>query len=160
MGRTTRPFIDKRKAQTFNLVFRSAEDDAISHAAADAASNDAAAPPPPPPHGEGLLVDASLGVGLGRPDPELQRERQAERIHPMDFWTVPETAAISDARRRELIELGFPDDGYDYLKHLRAPGGKFGEATLEGGGSGGVANNSAAAAAMQLHMIRSPRECS
>eukprot|EP00955_Chlamydomonas_euryale_P067014 359715-Chlamydomonas_euryale.AAC.7 len=26
---------------------------------------------------------------------------------------------LSEARRREIIEYGFPDDGYDYLKHTR-----------------------------------------
>lgn len=28
----------------------------------------------------------------------------------------------AEARRREIIDLGFPDDGYDYLKHLRVLG--------------------------------------
>jgi len=40
---------------------------------------------------------------------------------------------MTEERRRELIELGFPDDGYDYLKHLRAPG-RGGRANLEGPG--------------------------
>lgn len=29
---------------------------------------------------------------------------------------------ISEARRQELLEFGFPDDGYDYLKHCRVIG--------------------------------------
>ncbi|KAL3690260.1 hypothetical protein R1sor_016569 [Riccia sorocarpa] len=29
---------------------------------------------------------------------------------------------LSEEKRRELIELGFPDDGYDYLQHLRKIG--------------------------------------
>lgn len=36
---------------------------------------------------------------------------------------------MTEERRQELIELGFPDDGYDYLKHLRVPG--VGRAGLE-----------------------------
>jgi protein LTV1 len=33
---------------------------------------------------------------------------------------------LSDAKRRELLSLGFPDDGYDYLKHMRVVGGAGG----------------------------------
>ena len=32
----------------------------------------------------------------------------------------PPPDAMSEQRRQELIEMGFPDDGYDYLKHMRA----------------------------------------
>ena len=32
-------------------------------------------------------------------------------------------AALAPERRRELLELGFPDDGYDYIKHMKEPGG-------------------------------------
>jgi hypothetical protein len=31
---------------------------------------------------------------------------------------------MTEARRKELIELGFPDDGYDYLRHLKELGPK------------------------------------
>lgn len=41
--------------------------------------------------------------------------------------------AMSPERRSELMGMGFPDDGYDYLKHMRAPG-RNGKATLEGTG--------------------------
>ena len=32
---------------------------------------------------------------------------------------------ISEARRKELIALGFPDDGYDYIAHLKQLGPKM-----------------------------------
>ena len=32
-------------------------------------------------------------------------------------------SALAPGRRRELLELGFPDDGYDYLKHMKEAGG-------------------------------------
>jgi hypothetical protein len=50
-------------------------------------------------------------------------------------WGVqdPPPDNMSEERRRELIEMGFPDDGYDYLKHMRAPG-RSGRANLEGAG--------------------------
>ena len=31
-------------------------------------------------------------------------------------------SALEPRRRRELLELGFPDDGYDYLKHMKEGG--------------------------------------
>ena len=34
-------------------------------------------------------------------------------------------AALPPERRRELLELGFPDDGYDYLKHMKEAGAGF-----------------------------------
>lgn len=45
----------------------------------------------------------------------------------------PPPDSMTEERRRELIEMGFPDDGYDYLKHMRAPG-RGGRANLEGMG--------------------------
>ncbi len=31
---------------------------------------------------------------------------------------------VLEACRREIVGLGLPDDGYDYLQHLRVPGGQ------------------------------------
>ena len=31
---------------------------------------------------------------------------------------------MTESRRKELIALGFPDDGYDYLHHLKQLGPK------------------------------------
>ncbi|GFP95176.1 hypothetical protein PHJA_001662000 [Phtheirospermum japonicum] len=35
------------------------------------------------------------------------------------FNHKPQTTALPDHIRREILELGFPDDGYNYLAHLR-----------------------------------------
>lgn len=43
----------------------------------------------------------------------------------------PPSDNMTEERRRELVEMGFPDDGYDYLKHMRAPG-RGGRGNLEG----------------------------
>ena len=53
--------------------------------------------------------------------------------------TVQEPAqdALSAERRAELLGMGFPDDGYDYLNHMRAPG-RSGRANLEGGAESDV----------------------
>lgn len=49
---------------------------------------------------------------------------------------------MSEARRRELLELGFPDDGYDYLRHMRTMG--VGGASLEGVGGEAAGRSTAA----------------
>ena len=44
--------------------------------------------------------------------------------HPLAWLEeeAEEVGAVSEARRRELVELGFPDDGYDYIRHMRTLG--------------------------------------
>ena len=71
-------------------------------------------------------MEASRKVGIGRPD----ADRLAASVHtantsgyteghPLSWLEEPVRDTISEERRREIIGLGFPDDGYDYLKHLR-----------------------------------------
>ncbi|PSC71647.1 LTV1-like protein isoform A [Micractinium conductrix] len=128
-------FIDKKSATTFSLVYRSTED-----------SDDRA---------ERVLVDAQKGVGVGRPDAEVAARaadaaaaagRRYPPGHPL-AWLQEEQASapMSEERRRELIELGFPDDGYDYLKHTRVLG--RGVASLEGMPAAAAIVAAAAAAA-------------
>lgn len=57
----------------------------------------------------------------------------------MSYLQEPPPDNMTEERRRELIELGFPDDGYDYLKHMRAPG-RGGRANLEGPGPASAAS--------------------
>lgn len=38
------------------------------------------------------------------------------------FDAEKETISVEDQKRQEIIDMGLPDDGYDYLKHLRAIG--------------------------------------
>lgn len=69
---------------------------------------------------------------MGRPDSEaVQQHTNGKPQMPyIPRWFQDEVDEISEDRRKELIELGFPDDGYDYLKHLRVLG--KGQASLEG----------------------------
>lgn len=70
-------------------------------------------------------MESSRNVGIGKPD----AARLAETVHeqqcrpagasPLDWLDEPPREQLSDARRREILSLGFPDDGYDYLKHMR-----------------------------------------
>jgi len=113
-------FIDKKKSVTYNLVYRSTED--------------ADAPP------ERTLMEAGRGgAAAGQPDVEAAAEahqtststRRYPPGHPLAWIEDQELQGeMTDERRRELVELGFPDDGYDYLRHVRTLG--IGAGSLEG----------------------------
>eukprot|EP00877_Chromochloris_zofingiensis_P001835 jgi/Chrzof1/11652/Cz06g03220.t1 len=91
-------FIDKRKAVTYSLVHRAAEYDDDSDEA------------------ERVLVpNDELKVPAGPPADPSQLYRHF-------FGDEEDAEPLSDARKRELLEYGFPDDGYDYLKHCRVLG--------------------------------------
>lgn len=72
-------------------------------------------------------IESDRKVGIGKPDLEkfLEEKRSTKsQIHPADHplaWlqTDSDQPPLSEARRREIVSLGFPDDGYDYLKHIR-----------------------------------------
>ena len=125
-GARARPFIDKKTATTYSLVFRSAED-------STAAGGDDAPP-------ERALVDARAGVRIGVPDAAaVAAAGPAPDRGPLAWLAAEEgpPAGLPAERRRELLELGFPDDGYDYGKHMRAPGGLAqGDTSLEGAPAG------------------------
>ena len=91
MGRR-KPFIDKKSATTYSLLY----DDT------DEAGEEAS------PNGSGQGAQS----GSGRPDhsaiiAQLQGRDEAPVLQ------------LPEVRRREITDLGFPDDGYDYLKHLK-----------------------------------------
>ncbi|DBA99090.1 hypothetical protein WJX77_009113 [Trebouxia sp. C0004] len=111
MGKS-RPYIDRKQAASYSLVYRNAE--------AGQETSDR------------QWIESSKGVGVGRPDAEavLQQADTAPRAPYIPRWFQDEVDDISEDRRKEVIELGFPDDGYDYLKHMRVLG--KGQASLEG----------------------------
>jgi len=111
MGKS-KPYIDRKQAASYSLVYRNAE--------AGQETTDR------------QWIESSKGVGVGRPDAEavLQQADTAPRAPFIPRWFQDEVDDISEDRRKELIELGFPDDGYDYLKHMRVLG--KGQASLEG----------------------------
>ena len=113
-------FIDKKRSVTYSLIFRSTED-----------ADDTP---------ERTLMEASRGAGtISGPDVDAATDkhqvdttnRRYPPGHPL-AWLEEEhlKGDISNERRKELIELGFPDDGYDYLKHVRTLG--IGAGSLEG----------------------------
>lgn len=87
MGRR-KPFIDKKSATTYSLLYGNSEEQQLQ--APDA-------------------VQGNGTVTQGR---------------AVDFapWAPEEvTWDLSEEKRKEIVELGLPDDGYDYLKHLKDP---------------------------------------
>jgi len=116
-------FIDKKKSVTYNLVYRSTEDADDTPKRVLIESDRPA---------EAIDVEAAA-------DARQDSRRRYPPGHPL-AWLEDEEQQdeMSDARRRELVELGFPDDGYDYLRHVRTLG--HGSASMEGmpglGGAG------------------------
>lgn len=125
-------FIDKRKAATFHLLARDSSDPSQSNG-------------PDSDHvfvrvdNNPVMIDGfdeshdndSNSDGLAD-DPD---SRFADAPEDEDFtvttpaWlSVGESVPLPDHIRREILELGFPDDGYNYLKHMR-------EIKNRGGGS-------------------------
>jgi protein LTV1 len=140
MGRK-KTFIDKKSATTYALVYRStdgADDDAGAAAlalaaeqggrvlAADGADRVLVAQQPARP-GEG--PPRAAGGGPPPHDPRAVYRHffgggdsdEGEGLGPGGGG-----GGIPEAKRRELLSLGFPDDGYDYLKHMRVVGGGAG----------------------------------
>ena len=94
-------WIDKKKATRYTLVYRSTDD-----------------------HDEAPLREFVPTDQLGAHADQQPSSSTAGRYppgHPLAF--LNEQEPLSEERRREIIALGFPDDGYDYLKHLRRRGG-------------------------------------
>lgn len=67
-------------------------------------------------------------MGIGKPDAErLAKQVHEESIskgrypvgHPLAWLEEEAQPNLSEDRRQEIIRLGFPDDGYDYLQHMR-----------------------------------------
>ena len=130
-------FIDKRRAQAYSLVYAGGEaaadqDGEAEQGPAERVLVPADELPAPPRSGEAYDDGLPPGFGTGG----------------LPFWLHEQQLAASDpanlepARRKELLELGFPDDGYDYLKHLRDPA-----VTQVSGLVGNVSRQGAAASA-------------
>jgi len=114
-------FIDKKNSTTYSLVYRSAEDgDEVGENQGD----------------ERVLYDKNAKKENVVTSKDLERERYGNPLSWLNeedsIWGGGQvgTSGLDESRRQELIELGFDDDGYDYLKHLRTLG--RGQARLEG----------------------------
>lgn len=92
MGRR-KPFIDKKSATTYSLLYNDADE-----------TGDDEAP-----------GRASRDAG-----PATSKSDHRAIIAELQGWQDEASVVqISEERRREIVDFGFPDDGYDYLKHLK-----------------------------------------
>lgn len=119
-------FIDKKNARTFSLISR-ADDDSDDDG--------------------GALVPADAAGVFS------ERGRDGPAPSARDFFSARleaerPTVSLDDSKRREIVDLGLPDDGYDYLKHLRAPGGS--RVGLPAGAAPGASSKAAGAAAATI----------
>lgn len=106
-----KPFIDKKNSTKLSLLYFTGED-GVS---------------------ERVLIDHRTGLPLGKSVSESapQKETAGPRYppgHPL-AWLNHQVEDMGEDKRKEIIELGLPDDGYDYTKHLRTVG--QGRARLE-----------------------------
>jgi protein LTV1 len=106
MGRK-KAFIDKKQAVTYSLVHRSTEDHSDTEV------------------GDRILV---ANEQLGQPN-EAPRDPRLLYQHFFGGAEDSDSQPLAEDRRRENLEYGFPDDGYDYLRHLRVIG--RGQASME-----------------------------
>jgi hypothetical protein len=98
MGRNKKPFIDKRKATTYHVMYKEHDDE----------------------------EDPFEFVSA---EDMRQRTKEAAEAasasHPLSFLFENEEDQVqSEEQRQEIISMGLPDDGYNYLKHMRAPGSR------------------------------------
>ncbi|GMH40512.1 hypothetical protein BSKO_08416 [Bryopsis sp. KO-2023] len=111
MGRSRKPFVDKKKAVTYRLVFKSSE--------YGEESQERVFVPVRGPAGDEY---SDVGSSYEGPGP-----MSAAMAHQL-FFGGSECEATEE-QREEMISLGLPDDGYNYLQHVRTVG--KGKASLE-----------------------------
>ncbi|XP_039169114.1 protein LTV1 homolog [Eucalyptus grandis] len=118
MGRKSKKFIDKKKAATFQLMSRDSAD--------DPGFGDA-------PGGDRIFVRVDNNPcsvdtleddgGGGGGDDDVFADAPGDFDDGEDGAVSASASAsgsgLPEHVRREILELGFPDDGYNYLGHLR-----------------------------------------
>mmetsp|Transcript_13316 Transcript_13316/g.43850 ORF Transcript_13316/g.43850 Transcript_13316/m.43850 type:complete len:572 (+) Transcript_13316:3-1718(+) len=123
MGKGRRQFIDKKKSTTYTLLAAPGEsEEDRSFVRTD--DN---------PHERGVLDVSASGS-----DEEDDDDGDEELPPGLAEWVAAKTgggggggaggasAPLAAQKRREILELGLADDGYDYTKHLRMPDAKGG----------------------------------
>jgi len=98
MGKKRAPFIDRKNARTYSLAY------------ADDGDEDG-------PPGERVLVPAGAAGGPGAAADDGPPDARSFWARAADEEAI--TVGVKDRKRQEIVDLGLPDDGYDYTKHLR-----------------------------------------
>ncbi|QDZ24451.1 hypothetical protein HOP50_13g69900 [Chloropicon primus] len=140
-------FIDKKKATTFTLVYAGEsdteetsdeEDKAVSGqeqpllAAGGDHANDGGGQEAKQGQGQGsssssirrVLVPVdevgNAAASMSSVPPPPASQPPSWLLAKMGLSHLePELPVLEEAKRKEILELGFPDDGYDYTRHLR-----------------------------------------
>ena len=122
MGKKKRSFIDRKTATTFSLVYEDRDEGQEGQGPSFART--LAQPPVRGAGGAGqpAAVDGSEPGRFAQGDYYYDDESVYEEGSEFGRWAQQhedEEYELSEERRRELVSQGFPDDGYDYLRHLR-----------------------------------------
>lgn len=115
MGKTKK-FIDKKKSATFQLMARDTSDpnyESSDRVFVRVDNNSNYAP-------ESFFNDDDVDH---EEDPDARfadaDEDEDEDVDGYGNSKIEEDSSLPEHVRREILELGFPDDGYNYLEHLR-----------------------------------------
>lgn len=134
-------FFDKKKSATFQLMARDTSDpNYSSDPSGDRVFVRVDNNPYTPTSLEGRQNDSDFAdpdlIYADAPD-DYDDEDEGGGFEGAIDYASEATAALPDHVRREILELGFPDDGYNYLAHMR-------EIKNTGGGSAYFNNPKAA----------------
>ena len=102
MPKKRHAFIDKKRATTYRLVHKDVDDGASDG---------------------GESGDYELVTDQQIAEREAAVAAASQARHPLSFLYMQDDDMVqSEAQRQEILDRGLPDDGYNYLRHLRAPG--------------------------------------
>lgn len=114
-------FIDKKKSATFQLLARDSSDPNYDGTLGNDRIFVRVDNNPVSPYGGG--DDDPNSIFADAPEDDEGDENDAHVFgNSMLGWSGNSSAAaepLPEHVRREILELGFPDDGYNYLLHLR-----------------------------------------
>ena len=97
-------FIDKKNSVTFQLLARDTSDPVYNEA----------------PENDRVFVRVDNNpVSINGLDEDLDDSIYADAPEDGVYEDYSGSTPLPDKVRREILELGFPDDGYNYLTHLR-----------------------------------------
>lgn len=113
-----RRFIDKKQSVTYSLFYDGEDDDGVNDTPDTSGVRRAF-----------VRTDSNLHVDdstwYGNEGEEQEQEQGDDSDWDANVHNEHNSGAFTssyETRRKEIIELGFPDDGYDYLQHMRRPG--------------------------------------
>ena len=108
-------------------------------------------------------IESSRNVGIGKPDVDQflekkHQEKASQRYpvgHPLAWLQGDEDQKpLPEERRKEIVSLGFPDDGYDYLQHVRQG---HAEALVKAGESQNESEEGGESLQAHIHSVKSQK---